>query len=82
MDGISAKSSGYISSLPRSIVAESTIFENAEYPENEPIGPTAPNPGPIWLYHAATAVKFVSKSNGSRQRRRNTAKYITIYSAK
>lgn len=49
VDGISAKSSGYISSLPRSIVAESTIFENAEYPENEPIGPTAPNPGPILL---------------------------------
>ena len=62
---------GNISSRPRSIAKERTSFEKSEYPENEPIGPTMPKPGPILLKQAATAEKFVSKSKGASSKDNN-----------
>ena len=54
---------GNISSLPKSIAMDKTIFENGEYAAKLDAGPTAARPGPILLKQAAVAVKFVSISN-------------------
>ena len=61
---------------------DKSSFAGAEYPEYPAIGPTPASPGPTLLKHAAVAVKFVSISKGSRQRRMNIAKKQTMYSAK
>ena len=65
VDGMRAIRSGKISSRPKSMAKERTIFEKSLYCAYEPIGPTIPKPGPMLLKQAATAEKFVSKSNGA-----------------
>ena len=54
---------GKISSLPSSILRESTIFEIGEKNAKLLIGPTSPRPGPILLRVAKTPVALVVKSN-------------------
>lgn len=73
---------GNISNLPRSIAIDSTKVEKSENGAKLPIGPTSPNPGPILLKHAATAVNVVSKSKDSKDIIRNILKIQTIYTAK
>ena len=63
--GVNTKSMGNISSLPKSIAIDNTIFEKGEYAAKFDVGPTAARPGPILLKQAAVAVKFVSKSKAS-----------------
>ena len=53
---------GNSSSLPASISKQRTTLDNHERSPKCPAGPTAPNPGPTLLIHAATAVKAVEKS--------------------
>jgi hypothetical protein len=65
------RSNGKISSLPSSIAKESNTFAASEYTAKLPIGPTTARPGPILLKQAETAVKFVSKSNGSSDTSKN-----------
>lgn len=54
--------SGKSSSLPASIVKESTYLDSAENCEKLPVGPTSPSPGPVLFKVAATLVKVVRKS--------------------
>ena len=53
---------GNISNLPAIISIDNNIFEKSENSANEPIGPTAPKPGPTLLIHVRDAVKVVIKS--------------------
>ena len=73
---------GNISSLPSSIAKESRSFAGAEYAAKLAAGPTPPRPGPILLKQARIAVKFVSKSNGSKEMRMNIARNIIKYREK
>ena len=70
--------SGNISSLPRSIAKERTIFATGEYPAQFAIGPIAEKPGPMLLNADAAAVMFVSRSNGSKLNTRKMRKKQTI----
>ena len=70
--------SGNISSLPRSIAKERTIFATGEYPAQFAIGPIAEKPGPTLLNAEAAAVTFVSRSKGSKLKTKNNAKKQTM----
>ncbi len=69
---------GYISSLPISIVIVRRSVAGSEYAAYDDAGPTVPKPGPTLLRQDTAAERFVSMSNGSRLRRRNTAASISI----
>ena len=43
-----ASKSGKISNLPNSIAKDKVSFDRFENPEKFPLGPTIPNPGPIF----------------------------------
>lgn len=58
---------GKSSSLPASIVKESTYLDKAENCEKLPVGPTSPSPGPVLFKVAATLVKVVRKSKLSSE---------------
>lgn len=80
--GRNANINGNISSLPSSIVIDSTILEKLEYIEKFAAGPTAAKPGPTLFMQETAAVKFVSKSNGSKLSNMNDMKIINIYITK
>ena len=60
-----ASKSGKISNLPNSIAKDKVSFDRFENPEKFPLGPTIPNPGPIFRMQATTELKVVVKSNPS-----------------
>ena len=64
---------GKISNRPKSMAPERTILERFVYAAKFPVGPTAPNPGPMLLKQAVTAEKLVSNPNGSKETIRKTA---------
>ena len=72
------KSTGYISSLPISIVTVRSRVAGAEYAAYDDAGPTAPRPGPTLLRQDTTALRFVSRPNGSKLNIRNTSARISI----
>jgi hypothetical protein len=72
VEGEKHNSKGNISSLPRSIAALKTSFENTENPERLEFNPISPKTGPILLKLETAAVKLVSISYLSKLRRRNT----------
>ena len=80
--GVNMSRIGKISSLPRSIATESTIFENTEYAEKFDAGPTPARPGPTLLKQADIAVKFVSKSKGSKESNSRNTRNSIKYTAK
>ena len=55
-----ASKSGKISNLPNSIAKDKVSFDRFENPEKFPLGPTIPNPGPIFPMQATTELKAVS----------------------
>lgn len=73
---------GYNSNLPKSIAKINVILDIAEKPPKFPIGPTISRPGPILLNVAATAAKFVTKSNLSKDKINIDIVNITKYVAK
>ena len=60
-----ASKSGKISNLPNSIAKDKVSFDRFENPEKFQLGPTIPNPGPIFPMQATTELKVVVKSNPS-----------------
>ena len=79
VDGINAIIMGSISSLPKSIAKDNTIFDAPEYAEKFPAGPTSfPSPGPTLLKHVTVAVMFVSRSMGSNRLISANAAHIQI----
>ena len=79
VDGINAIIMGSISSLPKSIAKDNTIFDAPEYAEKLPAGPTSfPSPGPTLLKHVTVAVRFVSRSMGSNRLISANAAHIQI----
>jgi hypothetical protein len=78
VDGMKSNNIGNNSSLPASILKQSTSLERGEYAPKFLVGPTSERPGPMLLRVAATAVKFVSNPKLSKLIRiKEKAKIIT-----
>ena len=82
VEGESAISKGYSSSLPASISKDKINLENREKWEKFPVGPISPRPGPILLIQDTTAVKDVVNPRPSMDIHSTDPKRSSIYMAK